>query len=661
MKVSEVFSRFRRGAKPPEPTTVSVHKHMVYPFAAIVGQDQMRKALILNAVNPQIGGILIRGEKGTAKSTAVRGLADLLPEIEVVQDCPFSCNPHDPKEMCDSCQHRFYRGEELRVRRRKMLVIDLPINATEDRVVGTLDIEKAIKEGIKALEPGILAEANRGILYIDEVNLLDDHVADVLLDAAAMGVNTVEREGISVHHPSRFILIGTMNPEEGELRPQLLDRFGLSVKVERIQDVERRMQVVKSREVFDANSWQFREKFEDDQEELRRRIEEARKLLPRVVISDDLLGMVSQVCIDFDVDGLRADIVSVKGAKTIAALDGRKEVAEEDVLEAMELALGHRMRRRPFEMPELNIDQLKRILNQAKQQEKRKREQNTTSKPTIPKEGVFDIGEPIQTKKVLERRKDRIFRTSAGRRAKTLTKSKRGRYVKPKIPSGKVRDVALDATIRAAALRGEEKLSITKDDIREKVRAGRTAALITLVVDASGSMGAYERMRATKGAIFSLLQDAYQKRDRVAMIAFRKNQAELLLPPTRSVDFAVRHLQELPTGGKTPLPAGILKGIDVIKKELIKTDSAIPIMVLVTDGKANVPVRNNVLEDLRECAAQIKEKSLHTVVIDTELGLVRLGLAKEFAESCGASYHHLDSLQPHSIKAIVQSEVDAYH
>ena len=635
-------------------------KHIVYPFTAIVGQEQMKKALILNAVNPQIGGMLIRGEKGTAKSTAVRGLADLLPEIEVVADCPFNCNPHDLREMCGSCESRFRSDEELPIIKRKMLVVDLPINATEDRVIGTLDIEKAIREGTKALEPGILADANRGILYIDEVNLLDDHVADVLLDAAAMGVNIVEREGISVYHPSEFILIGTMNPEEGELRPQLLDRFGLSVRVERIQDVERRTQIVKSRENFDADPQAFREKFEEDQNELRRRIEKTRKLLPNVIISDDLLRMVNQVCIDFDVDGLRADIVSVKAAKAIVALDGRREVTEDDILEAMDLTLGHRMRKQPFERPEIDVDQLRQVLNQARQRKEEEPDQNTTSEPTIPKEQVFDIGRPIQTGEVLERRKDRVLRTSIGKRAKTLTKSKRGRYVKPRIPTGKVRDIALDATIRAAALRGDEKLSIAEEDIREKVRVGKTASLITFVVDASGSMGACERMKAAKGAIFSLLRDAYQKRDKVAMVVFRKNQAEVLLPPTRSVDFAVERLQELPTGGKTPLPAGILKGIDVIEKELVKSDSIIPIMVLVTDGKANVPIQNDVFEDLQRCAAQIKGKSLHTVVIDTETGLIRLELAREFAESCGASYHHIDSLQPHDITAIVRSEVDVH-
>ncbi|MCU4139820.1 MAG: Mg-chelatase subunit ChlI [Methanophagales archaeon] len=324
-------------------------RRKILPFTAIVGQEDMKLALILNAINPAIGGVLIRGEKGTAKSTAVRALAELLPEIEVVRGCPFNCNPYDEREMCDACYERKKRGETLEVVRRKMPVVELPLGATEERVVGTLDVERAIKEGIKALEPGILADANRGILYIDEVNLLDDHVADVLLDAAAMGVNVVEREGISVAHPSKFILIGTMNPEEGELRPQLLDRFGLQVEVESIEDVEKRVEIARAVERFESDPEGFAEAFKEKQEALKARILRAKALLKSVSISDELLRYVARTCVELGIKTHRAEIVVARTAKTIAAFNGRTEVIKEDVERAMLLALPHRMRRRPFE------------------------------------------------------------------------------------------------------------------------------------------------------------------------------------------------------------------------------------------------------------------------------------------------------------------------
>ncbi|HNZ05309.1 MAG TPA: AAA family ATPase, partial [Methanothrix soehngenii] len=303
----------------------------------------MKFALILNAINPRIGGVLIRGDKGTAKSTAVRALADLLEDIVVVEDCPFNCNPRNVEEMCDLCFDRSQRGQ-IKEASRKTPVIDLPLGATEDRVVGSLNVERAIKEGIRALEPGILAAANRGILYIDEVNLLDDHVADVLLDSAAMGVNIVEREGVSVAHPSKFILVGTMNPEEGELRPQLLDRFGLQVNVVGIEDIDQRMLIAKTAERFDADPEGFSKEQQALQDGLKGKISAAREILGRVTMSDDLLRTIASTCIDLGVKTHRAEIVISRTAKTIAAFEGRTEANQEDIKKAMELALAHRMR-----------------------------------------------------------------------------------------------------------------------------------------------------------------------------------------------------------------------------------------------------------------------------------------------------------------------------
>ncbi|GAW92195.1 magnesium chelatase [Calderihabitans maritimus] len=329
----------------------------VYPFTAIVGQDEMKLALILNAVNPKLSGVLIRGEKGTAKSTAVRALAALLPENRVVADCPFGCDPDDITTMCSSCRERRMRGETLPVVTRKMRVVDLPVSATEDRVVGTLDLEEAIKKGEKRFEPGVLAEANRGILYVDEVNLLDDHIVDVLLDAAAMGVNTVEREGVSFTHPANFILVGTMNPEEGELRPQLLDRFGLCVQIAGILDPAQRVEVVRRRIAFEEDPAGFCAAWEAEQEKLRQQILAARKILPRVQVPEKMLYLIAEIAIEMGVDGHRADLVMLKAAKTNAALNGRTEVTEADIRETANLALLHRMRRKPFQ--EIAFDEAK--------------------------------------------------------------------------------------------------------------------------------------------------------------------------------------------------------------------------------------------------------------------------------------------------------------
>ncbi|HAA89402.1 MAG TPA: magnesium chelatase ATPase subunit I [Peptococcaceae bacterium] len=335
----------------------------VYPFTAIVGQDEMKLALILNAINPKLSGVLIRGEKGTAKSTAVRALAALLPENRVVADCPFGCDPDDITTMCSTCRERRMRGEALPVATRKMRVVDLPVSATEDRVVGTLDLEEAIKKGEKRFEPGVLAEANRGILYVDEVNLLDDHIVDVLLDAAAMGVNTVEREGVSFTHPANFILVGTMNPEEGELRPQLLDRFGLCVQITGILDPAQRVEVVRRRIAFEEDPAGFCAAWESEQEKLKNQILAARKILPRVQVSEKMFYLIAEIAVEMDVDGHRADLVMLKAAKTMAAFKGREEVTEEDIRSTADLALRHRMRRKPFQDIDLDQEKLEGILS----------------------------------------------------------------------------------------------------------------------------------------------------------------------------------------------------------------------------------------------------------------------------------------------------------
>ena len=336
----------------------------VFPFTAIVGQERMKRALILNAVSPQIGGVLIRGERGTAKSTAARALAALLPDIEVVSDCRFGCDPNRPNEWCDDCRIR-HAGNQLTTVIRKTSFVDLPVSATEDRVVGTLDIEQAIQKGEKHFEPGVLASANRGLLYVDEVNLLDDHVVDLLLDSAAMGVNVVEREGISFSHPAKFILVGTMNPEEGDIRPQLLDRFAFSVQISGLLDMEQRMQIMERRINFEGDPESFRDKWAEKEAHLSQQIARGKERVHHVRYTRRDLASIAGLTASLKVDGHRADLVTLRGAQAHAAFQGREQITDEDIVLAAELALPHRIKSRPFQEAAINTFELEERLEEA--------------------------------------------------------------------------------------------------------------------------------------------------------------------------------------------------------------------------------------------------------------------------------------------------------
>ena len=651
----------------------------VYPFAAIVGQERMKEALLLNAISPAIGGVLLQGEKGTAKSVAARALADLLPEIEVVEGCPFACDPQNKGSLCEDCAGRLASGQGLRSIRRPVAVVELPVGATEDRVVGTIDIEQAIQKGERRFEPGVLAAANRGILYIDEVNLLDDHLVDVLLDAAAMGINHVEREGISFSHPARFILVGTMNPEEGNLRPQLLDRFGLAVENKGLRDQEARMEVVRRRIAYESDPEGFTAFWEVGQEALRRRIEEAKGLLLHVSLGEDLLELISRICIDLAVDGHRADIVMFKTARALAAYNGRREVNEEDVREAAELALLHRQRRQPFDQPHLEEEQLEETVqrwrrDRGKQGENQRSpsEGDSGDDPRGPKdepdgdrqEQLFEIGTPFPVRQIRLPARDEVRRQGAGRRSESKTTARTGSYVGSVIPTGKASDLAFDATVRAAAPfqlgrksdgSSETALLIQSQDIREKVREKKVGNLILFVVDASGSMGAEQRMSATKGAILSLLMDAYQRRDRVGMVIFRGEGAELVLPPTRSVELARRRLNELPTGGRTPLARGLQLGLQTIEQELRRDKEMIPLLVLVSDGRANVGIGGgDPLEEARQMARRARAADIRSIAIDTERQYVTMGLVREICGDLGGLYFKLEELRAGNLVHIVR-------
>jgi magnesium chelatase subunit D len=653
----------------------------IYPFSAIVGQEKMKTALILNVINPKIGGVLLRGEKGTGKSLTVRALANLLPEVDAVADCPFHCDPARPKDMCDACSAKIAEGKKLPITTKPVSVVELPVGATEDRLVGTIDIEKAIKTGEKHFDPGILAQANRNILYIDEVNLLDDHLVDVLLDAAAMGTNFVEREGISFSHPSQFVLVGTMNPEEGELRPQLLDRFALSVEIKGLPYREARAEIVRRRIAFEADPAKFVEAQRSSQDALRQKIANATLLLPKVNLSGEMLDLITQICIDFAVDGHRADITMYKTACTIAAFNGRTEVTEEDVKEAAELVLPHRHRRQPFEEPKLEQQQIQDSLEKWNQNKQQPQQQNSpqdsspqnnenneqtqaSEQPDSWCEQVFEADAPYAVKPLSTPVLDEFQRSGSGRRSTSLSSKRTGRYVDSTIPRGKVSDLAFDATLRAAApfqlqRKSESGISggllIAKSDLREKVRQCKIGNLIMFVVDASGSMAAEERMSATKGAVLSLLLDAYQRRDRVGMVVFRKDTAELVLPPTNSVELAQRFLSVLPTGGRTPMAHGLSLGLEAIQSYMRRDKEAVPLLALVSDGRSNVPLSGgDAVEDAKLVAREIAHAGVKALAIDTEQGFLTFGLVKQICDEMKGRYLRLEELSASPIVSAVR-------
>ncbi len=644
-------------------------KRPVYPFAALVGQDLLKLALILNAVNPRLGGVLVRGEKGTAKSTAARGLAELLPLMPVVAGCPFHCDPHDPAAMCDDCRTRHAAGETLAVRRRPMPVVDLPLGTTEDRLLGTIDLEKAVKTGQRHFEPGILAAAHRGILYVDEVNLLDDHLVDVLLDAAAMGVNVVEREGISFAHPARFILIGTMNPEEGELRPQLLDRFGLCVEVTGLKDYAARMTVVERRLAFEADPEAFAAAWEEEQEALRLKILAARERLARVRFDREILRLITAICLDQGVDGHRADIYMLKCAQTLAAWHGREELEPADVREAALLVLPHRLRKKPLGEARLNREKLAetfRKFQEAQEKPPTPPGPGPDYEPGATEAGGQAIGEVLTAPgepfavKPLELEPDREANLAPGRRTRGQSTDGTGRYVRARLSPVGPPDLALDATLRAAAPcqsfrdRGNLAVAIADPDLRYKVREKRLGRHLLFVVDASGSMGADQRMAETKAAILSLLVDAYQRRERVGLITFRGESATLALPFTNSVDLAQKHLVSLPTGGKTPLPAALALAHDLLAREKARHPRDAFLLILITDGKANISISGqNPVAEAKELAARIRALGVKALILDTERYWHEEGCLVALSQILNCRRHSLDSLRAADVVARV--------
>ncbi|WP_024796935.1 VWA domain-containing protein [Tomitella biformata] len=660
----------------------------LYPFSAVVGSDDMALALTLTTISPAVGGVLIRGEKGTAKSTMVRAQAALLPPVTVVDGCRFSCDPAAPDATCPDGPHQ----PDAAARERPSRLVELPVGAGDDRVTGSLHLEKALTTGQTHFEPGLLAEAHRGVLYVDEVNLLHDHLVDLLLDAAAMGRSSVERDGVSAAHAAKFTLVGTMNPEEGELRPQLLDRFGLTVEVAAPRDPLERVEIIRRRLDFENDPAAFAARFAADERDLAARIADARARLPFVVLGDYALMKIAEICAAFEVDGMRADIVTARAALAHAAWHGREHVAKADIRAAARLSIPHRRRRNPFDAPGIDEDLLDQILGDdeppegpestdpeptdpgpgdgadsaeeaeapgaadASDSPEPSRPEHSRPEPSTP-EPSSDRGGPAPTGQVAapdNPYRPRLFTVSgtgvgsAGKRSRAITSS--GRTVGVQPVSAAEGPIHLVATIRAAARAGRR--SVGPEDLRRARREGREANLILLCVDASGSMAARKRMTQVKTAVMSLLLDAYQRRDKVGLVLFRGSEANLALPPTGSIDIAAARLRELPAGGRTPLAEGLLTAVETLRVERLRDPRVRPLLVVVTDGRATSGP--DAMARAMQVADHIAAQDISALVIDSETGRFRLGLAGELARRMRASHVPIGEVSAEAITTVVR-------
>lgn len=645
---------------------------MTYPFTAIVGQEEMKLALILNLVDPLIGGVLIMGHRGTGKSTAVRALADLLPPIEVTAGCPYNCDPRNPCSECltkDESSSRSVRAS----RSMPVPVVELPLGATEDRVCGTIDIERALASGRKDFDPGLLARANRGFLYIDEVNLLEDHLVDLLLDVAATGRNRVEREGISIEHPASFVLIGSGNPEEGDLRPQLLDRFGLHTEVVTENYLKNRVDIVERRDAYDRDAAEFCDSFAPDQEQLAKRILRARRNLRKVEVPRSILESIAQLCADLKVDGHRGELTIMRSSRALAAFEGRKSVNSEDVKRVSAMSLRHRLRRDaldetatreqidqaveevfPQTTPAPRSDNQRKTDDRDRRQEQQDENDDTddaagrdpvlapSNQPSTSRNGARPnkkdgpsppavenrsresrLEDQLQPK---DRRKSRSkTRRSAG--AKAATQQVRGRYMRSVEFKGAGARVAVDATLRAMVAQARAPLTpVSSSALRYKLLKDKQGTLFIFAIDASGSMAA-NRIARAKSTILKLLRKSYLNRDSVAIVSFHGMTANLDLPPSRSILRARRVLDSLRMGGSTPLGAGLVTTIELIR--LVGDKFGETVVLLFTDGRSNVPLRRNGLNvralrhlkieaELRELNMALRKTRARVIVVDTQ-------------------------------------------
>ncbi|HKS30484.1 MAG TPA: magnesium chelatase ATPase subunit I [Pyrinomonadaceae bacterium] len=651
----------------------------VYPFAAIVGQEEMKLGLLLNVIEPRIGGVLIMGHRGTGKSTAVRALADLLPPTWRVRGCLYGCDPQAEENLCEDCARRIERGEKLAKERSRVPVVDLPLGATEDRVCGAINIERALSGGVKAFEPGLLARANRGFLYIDEVNLLEDHLVDLLLDVAATGRNKVERESISVEHPSRFVLVGSGNPEEGELRPQLLDRFGLHVEIRTIEDLDERLLIVLRSQSFERDAAAFRAEWEAEQESLRRRIVRAQKLVGDVQLSKESLRRIAELCLRLRVDGHRGELTIARAARALAAFEGRREATEKDIERVAVMSLRHRLRRDPLDQTPggARIEQALKELFPASDSEESSGRQSSRREPDdfqgresrasdreskvngngqhsgqIEQTPLPEPGALVYEPEALQANQGRhpakqLSSRRQGLKTRASYNTSRGRYSRSTERKSDGSRLALDATLRAMIVDAKNASLSSTSLLRYKLYKRKTGALFIFAVDASGSM-ALNRIRQAKGALAQLLERSYVRRDHVALISFRGEGAEILMSPARSAARARRLLDELPIGGSTPLAHGLSASLELARRATAQGTRQIQLF-LFTDGRANVTMRTQapadkalrrelIRREIEALGLALKGAQVSVMVVDTQTGFTSSGEGRALSETLGAHY-----------------------